>query len=318
MVNFMTPLKIALVGQLRADEHQRWLDALRHSLTEADWQPPEVHGSQLEVAIAASPSVGSLQGRPALRLIQSLWAGVDRLIADPSIPVDVPLARMVDPAMNAAMAETALWATLGLHRGFFRYGHQQRAGVWKQWDQCRTDEVPVLILGLGVLGTSVAQGLLARGYPVLAWRMNAGREALAGVTCLQGPEALFQALPKTRVVINLLPLTPSTRGFINADFLSRLPPTAGLVNLARGAHVVDDDLLRALDADALSHAVLDVFAVEPLPADHRYWQHPRVTVLPHVAALTDARSAAQVVADNVRRLVRGEPLMHLVDRRRGY
>jgi glyoxylate/hydroxypyruvate reductase A len=113
-------------------------------------------------------------------------------------------------------------------------------------------------------------------------------------------------------------LTVHTRGLINADFLARLPAGAGLVNLARGAHVVDADLLQALDAGHLAHAVLDVFATEPLPLDHRFWHHPRVTVLPHVAALTDPRTACEVVADNVRRLARGEPLLHLVDRQRGY
>jgi glyoxylate/hydroxypyruvate reductase A len=120
------------------------------------------------------------------------------------------------------------------------------------------------------------------------------------------------------VVINLLPLTPSTRGLIDAQFLRRLPHGAGLVNLARGGHVVDADLLQALDCGAVGHAVLDVFAVEPLPKDHPYWLHPQVTVLPHIAALTDPRSAAAVVAANVRRLGRGEALWHTVDRQRGY
>jgi glyoxylate/hydroxypyruvate reductase A len=311
-------LKIALIGSFMGQEHDKWLSALKDSLPEADWRSAEEHGPALEVAVVASPAKGALQGFPALRLIQSLWAGVDRLMADPSIPVDVPLARMVDPAMNAAMTETALWATLGLHRGFFRYGQQQRQAQWKAWAQSRADEVPVLVLGLGVLGTQVARGLMALGYPVTAWRQHAGREVPAGVTGIHGMSALHQALPQSRVVINLLPLTPSTRGLIDAQFLRRLPHGAGLVNLARGGHVVDADLLQALDCGAVGHAVLDVFAVEPLPKDHPYWLHPQVTVLPHIAALTDPRSAAAVVAANVRRLGRGEALWHTVDRQRGY
>jgi glyoxylate/hydroxypyruvate reductase A len=314
----MKGLKIALIGTLAADDRLTWLDALQRSLPEADWQSAQHHGSALEVAVVASPPPGSLQRLPSLRLIQSLWAGVDRLMADPSVPTDVPLARMVDPAMNAAMTQTALWATLALHRGFFQYQDQQRQGVWQPHAQRQAREVPVLVLGLGLLGTQVAQALSSLGYPVTAWRLHAGRTAPPGVQAVQGMTALQHALSQAQVVINLLPLTALTRGLINADFLARLPPGAGLVNLARGAHVVDADLLQALDAGHLAHAVLDVFATEPLPLDHRFWHHPRVTVLPHVAALTDPRTACEVVADNVRRLARGEPLLHLVDRQRGY
>lgn len=314
----MKGLKIALIGSFIGQEQAKWLSALKDSLPQADWQPAEVHGPALEVAVVASPAKGALQGFPALRLIQSLWAGVDRLMADPTIPQNVPLARMVDPAMNAAMTETALWATLGLHRGFFRYGQQQRQSQWKAWGQSRASEVPVLVLGMGVLGTQVACGLRSLGYPVTAWRQHASREVPAGVTGIHGMSALHPALAQSRVVINLLPLTPSTRGLIDAQFLRWLPHGAGLVNLARGGHVVDDDLLQALDCGVVGHAVLDVFNVEPLPADHPYWLHPQVTVLPHIAALTDPRSAAAVVAANVHRLGRGEALMHTVDRQLGY
>ena len=314
----MKGLKIALIGSLPATEHQTWLDALQRSLPQADWQPAERHGADLEVAVVASPPPGALKDLPSLRLIQSLWAGVDRLMADPSLPVQVPLARMVDPAMNAAMTETALWATLALHRGFFRYNERQRQSLWKPHRQRQAQEVPVLVLGLGTLGTRVSQALSARGYPVTAWRASSARDTPPGVRCIHGEEALEHALSQARVVINLLPLTALTRGLINAHFLRRLPRGAGLVNLARGAHVVDEDLLQSLDAGHLSHAVLDVFSIEPLPPDHPYWQHPRVTVLPHVAALTDPRTACEVVATNVQRLCRGEPLLHLVDWQRGY
>jgi glyoxylate/hydroxypyruvate reductase A len=135
---------------------------------------------------------------------------------------------------------------------------------------------------------------------------------------LAGDAALATALPTARVLINLLPLTPQTRGLINASLLARLPLGAGLVNLARGAHVVDDDLLGALDAGRLSHAVLDVFHQEPLPAAHRFWRHPQVTVLPHAAAATDLRTAAAIAARNIDALARGAPLMNLVARTAGY
>ena len=135
---------------------------------------------------------------------------------------------------------------------------------------------------------------------------------------LSGLAALAGAMASAQVVINLLPLTPQTRGLINAEWLARLPRGAGLVNLARGAQVVDDDLLAALDAGQLGHAVLDVFHTEPLPANHRFWTHPKVTVLPHTAAQTDARSAAAVVARNIEALASGAPLQHLVQRAAGY
>ncbi|OYU83534.1 MAG: hypothetical protein CFE45_26345 [Burkholderiales bacterium PBB5] len=153
------------------------------------------------------------------------------------------------------------------------------------------------------------------------WRRDAGplRVPLAaGLPLLHGPAALQQALAGTQVLVNLLPLTPDTRGLVNADLLARLPRGAGLVNLARGAHVVDDDLLAALDSGHLGHAVLDVFHTEPLPASHRFWTHPQVTVLPHAAAATDARSAAAVVAHNIEALTSGAPLAHLVTPGAGY
>jgi glyoxylate/hydroxypyruvate reductase A len=294
-------MRVLLIGDFGEAERDEWLRALQAALPEAQWtlQPDE----GVEAAAVANPPRGSLQGLRRLKLIQSLWAGVDKLLADPTLPAGVAIARMVDPAMSAAMAETASWAVLGLHRGFFAYQRQQREGVWRPLPQRRADEVRVLVLGFGEMGRAVAARLSAQGYRVSAWRQG---------------EALDAALREAEIVINLLPLTDATRGLIDRRFLAALPPQASLVNLARGAHVVDEDLLAALDSGRLSHAVLDVFQHEPLPGSHRHWTHPRVTMLPHVAALTDPRSAAQVVARNLRALAAGQPLQHLVRRERGY
>jgi glyoxylate/hydroxypyruvate reductase len=240
-----------------------------------------------------------------LRLIQSLWAGVDKLLADVALPANVPLARMVDPAMTAAMAETALWAVLGLHRRFFDYAAQQSRAQWQQQPQHRADEVRVLVLGAGLMGGAAAARLAAQGYCVATWRASGGA-------------SLNDALRGADIVVNLLPLTPATRGLLNASAFAAMARGASLINLARGAHVVDDDLLAALDSGHLHRAVLDVFNAEPLPAGHAFWRHPQVTVLPHVAALTDERSAAEVVAGNLRALAAAAPLSHLVDRARGY
>jgi glyoxylate/hydroxypyruvate reductase A len=242
---------------------------------------------------------------------------VDRLLADPTLPVGVPIARMVDPFMNAAMAETALWAVLSLHRGFFRYARLQRESRWAPHAQKRADEITVAVLGLGQMGRSAARRLAAQGYRVVGWSRG-GAEATSDIVALHGDDALDSLLAAADVVVNLLPLTPATLSFFDAARLAHLQPTTSLVNLARGAHVVDADLLAALDAGRLRHAVLDVFHQEPLPIDHAFWRHPRVTILPHVAAQTDPRSAALRVAASVRAWQSGQPVPHLVDRTRGY
>lgn len=312
------PIHILLAGRWGDGERDAWLAALSAALPEAVWSL-DAGGPQaalIEVAVVANPAPGVLAGLPRLGLIQSLWAGVDKLLADPTLPADVPLARMVDPAMNAAMAETALWATLTLQRGFHRYAQAQREGRWAPHAQRRADEVRVAVLGLGQMGRATASRLRSLGYAVTGWSRH--QAADAPVPAVAGPAALPPLLARSEIVINLLPLTETTRGLLDATFFAALPRGAAIVNLARGAHVVDADLLAALDSGQLGHAVLDVFHTEPLPATHRYWRHPAVTILPHAAALTDARSAAAVVARNVRALRTGEALLHRVDRRRGY
>ena len=271
---------------------------------------------EVDIALVANPPAGVLRGLRSLRLIQSLWAGVDKLLADPSIPAHVPLARMVDPLMSATMAETVLWAVLSLHRSHFEYASQQRAGEWRQQPLKRAEDIHVAVLGLGQMGRRAAQVLVQQGYRVTGWSTR--EAAVEGMATSEGDAALAQVLARANVVVNLLPLTPATRGLFNAATLAQMPRGSSLVNLARGAHVVDADLLAALASGHIAHAVLDVFHAEPLPAGHAYWSHPRVTVLPHVAAPTDPRSAAMVVARNVRALREGRPLSHVVDRLRGY
>jgi glyoxylate/hydroxypyruvate reductase A len=337
-------MRLYFAADLSPDESTAWLAALQAAAPGHEWtvharasagEPARV--VQADVAVVANPPPGSLAQVQGLQFIQSLWAGVDRLLADHTVPVDLPLARMVDPTMTAAMVQSALWAVTALHRGFFHYAEQQRRAVWHQLDQRRASEVRVLVLGLGTMGAAVATALVAQGYKVTAWRRGgaapgsvmpvppvapaavmASGPVPAVVEVRQGPQAWRGPLAAADVVINLLPLTPDTRGLFNADVLSRFKPSAALVNFGRGGHVVEADLLAALNAGRLAHAVLDVFATEPLRSDHPFWRHPRVTVLPHVAALTDLGSAAEVVAANLSRLQSGQPLLHLVDRRRGY
>ena len=300
-------MKLLLAGTFDPGEEDVWRAALQAALPEAALLTPaqaQQAAPEVVAAIVANPPPGSLQGLPGLRLIQSLWAGVDRLLADPTLPPGVPLARMVDPAMNAAMAETALWAVLSLHRHFFAYAAQQRQGLWQPLPQRRADEVRVLVLGQGQMGGTAAARLAQQGYAVSGWRRDG--------------QALAPRLAQADIVVNLLPLTPATRGLLNAAFFAALPRGAGVVNLARGAHLVDEDLLAALASGQVGHAVLDVFHQEPLSAGHPYWQHPQVTVLPHAAAATDPRSAARVAAANVRAVLAGGEPAHRVERARAY
>ncbi len=314
-------MNLLLAGSFDDAERDRWRQLLtqampRHHLVAAG---ELFDRTRVEVAIVANPPPESLVGLPRLRLIQSLWAGVDRLLDDPTLPPDVPIARMVDPTLTAAMAETALWAVLSLHRGFFVYQRQQRSAVWRQLPQRRADELPVTVLGLGTMGLACARALALQGSQVTAWtRDGAAREMPPNVTHVHGGDALWPCLNGTSIVVNLLPLTPATRGLLDARFFAALPRGAALVNLARGAHVVEADLRAALGSGRLGHAVLDVFDHEPLDAKHPFWRHPKVTVLPHVAALTDPRSAAALVAANVQALADGQPIAHLIDRVRGY
>lgn len=296
-------MSILLAADFTPGEWAAWLPALQAALP-GETLHLERGAEDIDIAIVANPPAGVLRDLPALRLVQSLWAGVDKLLRDPSVPPDVPLARMVDPAMNAAMAETALWATLALQRDFFDYAAQQRDGSWRQLAQRRADETRVAVLGQGQMGRAVAERLAQQGFEVTGWSSRGG--------------PLDDVLEQADVVISLLPLTPATSGLFDRERFARMRRGASFVNLARGAQVVEADLLAALDGGQLKRAVLDVFATEPLPAGHPFWRHPKVTVLPHVAAQTDPRSAAQVAAENVQALRSGQPLQHLVDRRRGY
>ena len=314
------PVRVALYGNWVSEQRQVWWDALRAAAPQCVWVDSPQPGQTLDAVVVGSVTPGLLRGLRGVRLVQSLWAGVDRLMADPELPADAAIARMVDPHMTQAMVQTAIWAVLGMHRRFFEYARQQREGLWRTWPQRRAGHCRVLILGLGTLGQEVARALESLGYAVSGWRQTAAPLALSAnpVAVLTGSQQLMAALPHTDVLVNLLPLTPATRGILSAPVFTALPPGAALINLARGAHLVDEDLLQALDSGHIAHAVLDVFHTEPLPSGHVFWSHPGITVLPHIAALTDIESAAQVVAANLRRLQDGQTLMHLVDRQRGY
>ena len=247
------------------------------------------------------------------KAVLSLWAGVERIVGNSTLTQ--PLCRMVDPALTAGMVE---WVTghvlrhhLGMDRHIVNPGH-----VWDPAPAPLAAERPVTILGLGELGRACGAALRGLGFPVTGWSRSP--RAVDGLACLHGEDGLQAALSVAQILVLLLPRTAETENLLDARRLAWLPRGAVVINPGRG-HLIDDAaLLAALDAGALAHATLDVFRVEPLPTGHPYWAHPQVTVTPHIAAETRAGSASRVVAENVRRLVAGEPLLHLVDRARGY
>ena len=318
-------MDLLLTGSLEPEEWSDWLAVLAQALPgHRVWRGDRPFDpAAIEVALVAHPAPGSLRALPRLRLIQSLWAGVDRLLGDATLPPGIPLARMVDPGMSAAMAETALWATLGAQRDFFTYARQQQRAQWQPWGQRTSAQWPVTVLGRGEIGGTVAARLAAAGHPVRTWgRTPAPSSAPAPgpgvITALHGEAALHAALADTAVLMNLLPLTDATRDLLGTPLLRHLPAHATLVHLGRGAQLVEADLLDALDRGALRHAVLDVFRTEPLPPTHAFWHHPAITVLPHVAAQTMPATAVSVVVANVNALADGAPLRHEVQRTRGY
>lgn len=266
----------------------------------------------IRYALVFRPPPGALAALPRLEAVFSLAAGVDRLLADPTLP-PVPVCRMVDPALEAAMADYVHLALLRVQRGFDVFEHRRD---WFFAMPRLAAETGVAVLGLGRIGAAVAARLAAHGYRVTGWSRTAKR--LAGVATYEGPDGLAAAVAEADVVVGLLPATPATRDIFDAAFFQLLRPGAHFVNVGRGEHVVDGDLLAALDAGRLAGATLDVFRTEPLPAGHPYWEHPQVLVTPHVAAITRPETGAAAVAENIRRARDGRPLLHVVDRDEGY
>lgn len=247
------------------------------------------------------------------KAVLSLWAGVERIVGNATLTQ--PLCRMVDPGLTEGMVEWVVGHTLRHHLGMDRH----IVNPTRQWNPTcppLARERPVTVLGLGALGAAAAQALAALNFPVTGWSRSP--KSVPGIRCLSGANGLKEALSTAQIVVTLLPKTPETENLLDGDHLACLPEGAVILNPGRGALIDDAALLAALDTGHIGHATLDVFRVEPLPADHPYWAHPRVTVTPHIAADTRAASAAKVLAQNIARAEAGLPLLHLVDRSRGY
>ena len=291
-----------------------WLPLLRKALPQDRFT--EKFDAPIDVALVATPPAGTLHKLQGAKLIQSLWMGVEKLLADPALPRGVPLARLIDPGMVAAMSETVLAHVLDWHHHHYYYRALQKEKRWRRVRQFLASDRTVGILGLGELGSDVSKKLLALGFNVVGFSRRP--KQLEGVDCFSGESGLSEMLQKTDVLVCLLPLTEQTRGILNSRTLGKLRPKGCLINVARGGHLVAADLIALLNAGHLRHAYLDVFEPEPLPADDRLWSHPAVTITPHTAALTEPRTAIAKIVDNVERVRRGEPPLHLVDPAAGY
>lgn len=291
---------------------------LRHWLAEAgleaelgpDLGPP---GEVDYIVYSPDSAVQDFTPFTRLKAVLNLWAGVEDITGNPTLKA--PLARMVDAGLTEGMVEWVVGHVLRHHLDIdHALAHQD--GVWTPKIPPLARHRPVTVLGLGVLGKACAQALAALNFPVTGWGRSA--RTIKGVDCLSGPAGLEQALARASILVLLLPLTPGTENLLNAAHIDQLPPGAILLNPGRGALVDDEALIDALDSGHLGHATLDTFRDEPLPTDHPFWSHPRVTVTPHIASATRAETAARVVVENIRRGEAGLPFRHLVDRDRGY
>lgn len=297
---------------------QSWLAALRSDLPEVDIREysPGAVLDDVDFAFVWKYPPGLLRALKKVRAIFSLGAGVESMLADPDLPADVPLVRMVDPGLAVGMNEFVLMRVLHYHRQMPEYEQDQRVHRWIQRVPPLPEDRPVGILGLGELGSLCARTLAGLGFDVAGWSRS--RKSFPGITTFAGSQELRDFLRRTEILVCLLPLTPQTDGIINRETLSMLPRGAFLINAARGRHVVDEDLIAALDAGQLAGATLDTFRVEPLPAEHPFWTHPRITVVPHIAAVTQVKTASRTLAANVRAMLAGRAPSHQVDRARGY
>lgn len=315
----MTRPIIPFVSTAGSHQTDEWIHALQKALPGETVVPlkklSDAERRAATVAIVANPDPADLREMPQLVWVQSVWAGVDRMMADLG-GSDLKVVRLIDPQMAATMAESVLTWTLYLHRDIPAYAAQQRQRLWRELDYVAPQDRTIGLLGLGALGAASAHRLVVSGFRVCGWSRS--EKHLPNVECYSGDDGLGNVLKAADILVCLLPLTPATRGLLNRERLSLLRRGSSLINFARGAIVKDDDLREALESGQIDHAVLDVFETEPLPADRWQWTHPRVTVLPHCTAPTDKVSASRIVAQNITRYRQTGEIPASIDALRGY
>lgn len=313
------PKPLALVTRMDAASEAVWKETLADALPEETILSfRDMTAEQrinAELAIVANPDPADVAELPNIQWIHSLWAGVERLVAELG-PDAAPIVRLVDPELARVMAEAVLAWTYYLHRDMPAYRASQQKAEWTPLDYRHPRDVTVGLLGLGELGKAAAERLKGAGFNVIGWSRSP--KTLDGVETVSGEGGFEHILGMSDILVCLMPLTAETRGMLDAQRFSQMKPGAAIINFARGPIIVDADLIAALDAKHISHAVLDVFAQEPLPAASPYWAHPSVTVLPHISGPTDRFTAAGIVAANIRQWRQTGQLPRTVDLKAGY
>jgi glyoxylate/hydroxypyruvate reductase A len=301
-----------------------WAEALQDALPSIKVQPLErpVDPDRVRYVAAWRHPPGTLRAFPNLRAIFSLGAGVDHLLADPDLPAEVPIVRVVDPDLTHRMSEWVLLNVLMVHRQVRLYEWQQSQKMWEEdVFQPAAKDVRVGVMGMGVLGEDAARKLAAVGFDVAGWSRSS--KQVAGIETYAGPEELDAFLDRTQILVSLLPLTPETRGILNSALFAKLARDSHfggpiLLNAGRGALQNEADIVAALDQGTLKAAILDVFEQEPLPAASPLWDHPAVTVTPHNAAISHPAAISAYIASEVARLEAGEPPHNVVNLDRAY
>ncbi len=304
----------------RNDRPDWWAEQLRANDPSLDvrvW-PETGEPADIEYALAWKPPAGELAKFANLKAVFSLGAGVDHLFIDPDFPMTAAVSRVVDPYLTAGIREYVLLHVLRYHKNQPALDAQQRDRVWddRGHELKQADERRIGILGLGELGRSSGNALAALGFDVAGWSRSA--RDIPGIACFHGADGLDALLPRTDILVCLLPLTPETEGILDAGLFAKLPEGAYVINAGRGGHLVEADLIPALESGRLAHATLDVFRTEPLPDDHPFWDHPQITVTPHNASITDPRSVARQIVDGIKAVERGDPVPNAVDPKLGY
>ena len=297
---------------------EQWVAPLTAALPDVEvmlWHR-DLPAQGAEIAVVWSPPAEFFERENKLRVVFNLGAGVDGILKVPSLPADVAVVRLEDAGMAVQMAEYAVWAVTRASRCFDDYVRQQQDGVWQALPETKRAQWPIGVLGMGVMGTRVAEVMAALDYPVAGWSRSG--KVPAGVERFAGPGQLPAFLARTRVLINTLPLTADTRDILRRETFDQLLPQAHVINMGRGDHMIEEDLLASLESGHVQGATLDVFRQEPLPADHPFWTHPGVTITPHVAAISLQHETVGQVTDKIRRYLKGEPLTGVVSRERGY
>ena len=292
-----------------------WLAGLRTALPQASIEPWQSGAVSADYAVVWAPPQSFLDEQTQLKCIFNIGAGVDALLKL-RLPAEAKVVRLDDAGMSVQMAEYVCHAVIRHFREFDGYAADVAQGIWSFRKPRRRAEFSIGVMGLGVLGERVAKALASFEFPVNGWSRSV--KVIEGVRCFTGPEQLDAFLTATRVLVCLLPLTPDTRDIMRLETLARLKPGGYVINVARGAHLVDEDLITLIDRGHLSGATLDVFRTEPLPQSHPFWHHPKITVTPHTSARTLRDESIAQIVGKIQALERGEPVAGIVEPGRGY